>query len=198
MWHSKVGFLPGPAQRSGGVCDIFPATPSCSQNSCWGLLWQLSTESTGIHLFRRDTSIPVQSLSFFLFLQFLATLSFKQPKLGFFFCWVWKRKWWKTLLFWITVGRCNYSVLWNLHRISGNRAAERSCYIQTDMTKTAFDLASSVTILFHVTFDSFNKSEVMPLDKSGIRWTQEKAKQNPRVFFLVHAIVQYLMWYAGV
>lgn len=197
MWHSKVGFLPGPAQRSGGVCDIFPATPSCSQNSCWGLLWQLSTESTGIHLFAATLLFQFSHSHFSFFHSFLQRCHSSSLD-WVFFCWVWKRKRWKTLLFWIILGRCNYSVLWNLHRISGNGAAERSCYVQTDMTKTPLWSGIVCNHPFHVTFDSFNKSEVMPLDKSGIRWTQEKAKQNPHVFFLVHAIVQYLTWYARV
>lgn len=69
-------------------------------------------------------------------------LSFTQPRFGFGAV----GKVVKSLFFffWITLGRCNYSVLWNLHTISGNRAAD---YPQTDISKTPFD-AISVPILF--------------------------------------------------
>lgn len=138
-----------------------------------------------------DTSIPVQSLSFSLFPQFFAMLSFNQPRLGF---WGLK-KWWKALLFWITLGRCNYSVLWNLHTVHRNSALESSYSLQTDIRKTPFDLVLSLTIL---SCDFWQLYQIiMPLDKSGIRWRQERENKTVMFpyFFLLYAIVQYLILY---
>lgn len=73
----------------------------------------------------------------FPFSTVFAMVSVKQPRLG--FAGLKKRR--KTLLFfWITLGRYNYSVL-------QNTAPERSHYLMTDIRKTTFDLASSLTTL---------------------------------------------------
>lgn len=85
--------------------------------------------------------------SFFHMFFFLSLLSFKQPRLGSFGGVEKVGKHYFFFFFWITLGRCNYSILWS-HTISGNRAAECSNYRQTDLRKTPFDLASSETIFF--------------------------------------------------
>lgn len=130
-----------------------------------------------------DTSIPVQSLSFFLFPQFFAVLSFKKPRLGFWGV----EKWWKAFLFWIRVGRCNYSGLWNLHRESENRAAECSHYLQTDIRETLFDLASFLC-------DFWQLYQIKARLWTNLGSDRYKKRQNKILVFLfrlVHTIVQY-------
>lgn len=69
-WKCVTEFQPGHVQRNGDVCDIFPATQLLPE-----LL--LRTAMTAFHWEHRnpsslqDTSISVQSLSFFLFPHFL-------------------------------------------------------------------------------------------------------------------------------
>lgn len=191
-----MGLLPGPVQRSGGVCDIFPATPSCSQNSCWGLLWQLSTESTWIHLLSTTLLFQFSHSHFSFFHSFCNAVI--QASLDWVFLGGGLKKWWKALLFCITLGRFNYSVLWNHHTVSGNRVPGCLHYLLTDIRKTLFDLASSLTTL---SCDFWQLYQIIG-NAFGRIWDQvETRKQNKTLvfpcFFLVYAIVQYLIWYSG-
>lgn len=157
MWHSLVGFLPGPVPTSGGVCDIFPATPSCSQNSCWGLLWQLSTESTEIHL-------PSMTLLF----QFSHSHFFSHlPPPSFFFCmaviqvayiggFLFGGRWCEKLecitlffFFWIAFGRYNYSILWR----------KQSCWTFKLYRRHIQERQPLILHPFHVTFDIYLQSQ---------------------------------------
>lgn len=156
-WDSRLG-LHEDEWRC--VCDTFPASPSCSQNSCWGLLWQLSTESTRIHL--PSTALLFQlSHSHFFFFHSFCNIVIQAVR-----SWVVERlkMWWNALLFWRRLGRRNYPRLWNRHTVEGNRAAKFSRYLQTRIRKRKKNLWSCIVLSsFHVTFDSFIKSEAEAL-----------------------------------